>query len=102
MRNMKRRRPDQELRFRYLNTWATDGIRAFRHIVDTTRKPPARGASSRSQQARLPNVENKLAELRKGGFDAIVGIDLGHVYTAAAFSLPTDQTLPAGTQLKIS
>src|ERR1700716_2968359 len=100
MRNMRRRRPDQEHRFEYLNTWATDGIRVFRHIVDTTRKPPTEAARF---QGRLPDIENKLAEIKDetGYFDAIVGIDLRHVFPAAAFSLPTDRALP-GAQLKIS
>ena len=86
--------------YHFLNSWATDGICAFHFVTDSTQKP-----SPKSGTMHLSNIENKLEELREAGgtsqFEAIVGIDLGHVYSAAAFALPTDSSKP-GTQLKVS
>jgi len=105
---MQRNQPDQEEhRFIYLNTWATDGIRVFRYYVDTTRKP-TKTVSSRAR-LKVADIENKISDINKeadpGGFSqhfgAIVGIDPGHVFPAAAFSLPTDPTKP-GVQFKVS
>jgi len=105
-RNMRRVRRDvQEKRYRYLNTWCTDGILAFRHLADTTRRPPKR----MQQHFRLGDVQDKLSDIKTAAgeqdpskhFGSIVGIDLGHVFSAAAFALPTDP-LKSGSELKIS
>jgi hypothetical protein len=92
-------------RFAYLNTWGTNGIQAFRHVADTKRNRPHHPVT----KTFIPNIENKLADINElsgeqgplAYFGAIVGIDPGHVYPAAAFSLPTDPS-QAGSQLKLS
>jgi hypothetical protein len=92
-RNMRRTRRDvQDRRYRYLNTWCTDGTLAFRHVADTTR-PSRRQLHWPLQGFHLGEVENKLGNIRKIAgeqdplehFGSVVGIDLGHVFSAAAF-----------------
>ena len=93
----------QKPRYIYRNTWATDGIRAFRHVADASRKPHV------SKPAKFRDIEKNLGDIKKdygngrplSHFGAIVGIDLGHIYSAAAFALQIDDSKP-GSQLKIS
>ena len=104
-RNMQRIKPgEQDHRYRYLNTWATDGIRVFRYMADTAHKPLPSKISSALNLGRIDN-EDKLAKIKtaagKKGPLAIVGIDPGHVYPAAAFALPTDPS-KVSAQVKIS
>ena len=103
-RNMKRSNPaTQEQRF-FLSEHL--GIRVFRHVANTTRKPLTQTVSKLSKFRDIDkNQDNIKSDYGIGGplshFGAIVGIDLGHVYSAAAFALPTDVSKP-GSQVKIS
>ena len=108
-RNMQRtKNGEQDRRYRYLNTWTTDGIRIFRYMADTTQKPLPSKISTTFNLGRIDS-EDKLVKIKTAAgergplahFDAIVGIDPGHVYPAAAFALPTDP-LKSGVQAKIS
>jgi hypothetical protein len=98
---MRRSLPDGSHRYQYLNTWATDGTRVFRVVADT------KARASTPKQYKIDNKDT-LEKIKKAAgdqeplkyFEAIVGIDPGHVYPAAAFSLSTKKM--HGTQLKIS
>ena len=108
-RNMRRKIPHPsqsqgiQKRYQLLNTWLTDGVRAFRLVADTSRsrRSPLAGA-------RPAEVGNKLDVIRDeagaGGplshFGAIVGLDPGQVCACAAFVFPMDPQESA-SQIKI-
>jgi hypothetical protein len=112
-RNMRREVPslDQsqgaQKRYKFLNSWLTDGVRAFRLLADTLRRRPPRQVTV--QASRGPaEVGDSLDAIRdKAGadgplshFGAIVGLDPGQVCACAAFSLPMDPQESA-SQIKI-
>ena len=97
-RNINRKIPDpnqsqgMQKRYQLLNTWLTDGVRAFRLVADTSQ-------SRRSQPAARPaEIGNKLDFIRDEAeasgplshFGAIVGLDPGQVCACAAFALPME------------
>jgi len=107
-RNINRKIPDpnqsqgMQKRYQLLNTWLTDGVRAFRLVADTSQ-------SRRSQPAARPaEIGNKLDFIRDEAkasgplshFGAIVGLDPGQVCACAAFAFPMEPQESA-SQLKI-
>src|SRR5215472_11199599 len=85
-------------RYQLLNTWLTDGVRAFRLVADTSRlRPPPRAAKAQVP-TRPAEIGNKVEDIRNetgrdgplSHFGAIVGLDPGQVCTCAAFALPMD------------
>ena len=81
-------------RYKHLNVWRTDGTRVFQLAADTIKPPPP----PLKNKTIIGEIGDEMGALKEhcglqgplAHFGAIVGIDPGIVYAAAAFSLPTD------------